>query len=93
MKQSLYFCLSEQLEEIIPIMDDGSGPTESYRIAELVVAPTRDKAKWMLFKRDSNYGDVRDMPKFSIHKLASGFVTRPRVVSHEKAWQQFWALI
>jgi hypothetical protein len=95
MKQSLFFCLSEPLEEKIPILDDGSGPIEEYRIAELVVAPSRAKAKWLAWKTDnpSHYDSMRDMPKFSIRKIANGFVTTPRVVSNEKAWEQFWGRV
>lgn len=93
-KQALYFCLSETLEELVPILDDGTGPWEEYRIAELVVAPTRDKAKYLAWKSDkpSRYDSIEDMPRFSIRKIADGFVTKPRVVSHEKAWEQFWGM-
>lgn len=93
-KLALYFCLSEPLSETIRILDDGSGPEEEYRISELVVSPSRSKAKWLAWKTDkpSRYDRVEDMPKFSVRQIAKGFVTKPRVVSDEKSWLQFWKL-
>ena len=90
----LFFCLSEPLSETVPVLDYGQGPEEEYRIAELVVADSRAKAKWMAYKADkpNRHERMEDMPKMSVRKIASGFVTTPRVVSREPAWQQFWGM-
>ena len=61
----LYLVVSESLWDIVPILDDGTGPKEYYRIAELVVARNAAQARYLAWSADSSFTkDIRDMPKF-----------------------------
>lgn len=79
---NVYRCVSEVFGEVIPILDDGTGPMEYGCAAELVVAETRDKAKWAASCRTER-GTLRpeDMLKWSVVltrknvDLPAGFIT------------------
>ena len=45
----------------IVILDDGTGPDEMFYFFELVVAPTRGKAKQLCMSEFSKYGDYVDL--------------------------------
>ena len=64
---NLYRCISEEMSGVDPILHDGSGPIEHYRIAVLIAAETRSKAKWAAWRTDpdAHFG-VIDMPRFSV---------------------------
>lgn len=87
-KQTLFYVVSEVL---VDYPTDRYEPPEQYRTVDLVVAPTRGKAQILAAKYNRDYeGDMRDLPRYSVRKIASGFCTVPRVVSQEKSWQEFW---
>lgn len=66
----LYLVVSEELSEVIPILDDGSGPLEYYKIVVLVSTSSRGKAKWLAWQTDKSFDyDIRDMPKFWVRKI------------------------
>lgn len=68
----VFAVVSETLWETIPVLDFGEGPREPYAIVHLVVADTREKARWLAWRSDKNFdGDVRDMPNFRTRKLAN----------------------
>ena len=79
---NLYLVVSETLWDIIPILDDGSGPYEPYAIAELVVARTPSQARWLAWRTDevSFEDDPRVMPKFSTRLKARGIGGEPRIM-------------
>lgn len=64
---NVYVVVSEPIEYQEIIDPEIGGPWEEYRIAEIVAAPTRGRAKWIAWQSDTiRLGDVRDMPKFSV---------------------------
>lgn len=67
----LFLVVSETLYEKIPILDDGSGPLEPYKIVCLVSAQTREQARYTAWKTDRSFdaSDMRDMPNFKTRKL------------------------
>ena len=73
---NLYECVSEQLMEHVPILDDGTGPDEPYAIVELIAAKSPSAAKWAAWKSDRNSftADVRDMPHFRLRCVAKNVV-------------------
>lgn len=92
---NLYLVISETLYEKIPITDDGDGPLEPYSICELILAPTRGKAKWLAWREDESFnGDIVDMPKFRTKVLAHyPFLytgEENRIVSDNPLYQNFW---
>lgn len=91
---NLYFVLSEQLEETVWIDRVAYlGHNEPYCIAELVLATSPGQAKWMAWKTDENTftGNVKNMPKMSVRKIASDFSDLPpRVVSQEHYYEGYW---
>jgi hypothetical protein len=88
-----YSVISETLWETIPILDDGTGPSEPYAIAHVVVAATRAKARWMAWQTDKATWstDPRDMPKFSVRKLKGDVEGPARIATDEPEYQELWA--
>ena len=89
----VYVVVSETLWETVPILDYGEGPREPYSIVHLVVANTREQARYLAWQTDKNStGDFRDCPNFRTRKLADepsegvkGVVTD--WPAYEKLWQ------
>lgn len=66
----LFLIVSETLYEKIPVLGDGSGPLEEYKIVCLVSAQTREQARWAAWQTDKSFdGDVTNMPNFRTRKL------------------------
>lgn len=87
----VYAVVSETLWETVPILDYGQGPSEPYAIVELVVADTREQARWLAWQTDNNFdGDVRDMPNFRTRKLADEPSEASGIVSGWDNYQRFW---
>lgn len=63
-----YECLTEEVGEMIPVLDFGQGPIEWFHIHEIIDAPTRNKAKYILAKMyPEHFGPyVSDWPRTSI---------------------------
>jgi len=68
---NLYIVVSEKLSAIIPLCDDGSGPSESYAIVEMVVARSHSQAGLIAWGTDpKDYtGVVTERPRMSIRCL------------------------
>lgn len=64
---NIYLVISEQLETIV--WEDWFsqvGHPETYHIVELVVAESRNQAKYLAWKADDDFSyDMREMPKMS----------------------------
>ena len=79
------------------LTDGGWGytPPESYFIAEMVAAPTRDRARWLAWKADpssrSDWYDIRNMPRFEVRLIQRDFPIDEGVLSGE--WTEFWTEI
>lgn len=88
----VFIVASEMLSEVVPILDYGQGPMEDYRIVEIVVAKSREQARYLAWQTDSHFDrDVRDMPNFRTRKLADHLDTSERgVVSDWDAYQKYW---
>ncbi len=88
----LYQVVSEIMEEVVPILEDGTGPTEQFRWAELVIARNRGQAKWMTWKKNDRhyFGWMPDMPKIGVRKLGSGYRIGPRFVTDDPGFQWAW---
>jgi hypothetical protein len=83
----LYVVVSEILYETIPLLDDGSGPSEPYRIFEIVAARNASAARWAAYQTDHNAEpSPREMPRFATRKL--GMTLRPPGLYTED--KQFW---
>lgn len=79
----LFLVVSETLYETIPILDDGSGPFEPYKIVCLVSAETREQARWAAWQTDRSFdADVTNMPNFKTRKL--GVSNHPRMIIEEQ---------
>lgn len=88
---SIYIVVSEELSETIPIMDDGSGPREPYRMIDLVVADSREQARYLAWRRDKNFSYyIRDMPNFRTRKLSNEMEGCNGVVSDWDQYQVLW---
>lgn len=65
-----YIVVSPEVSEIIPILDYGMGPTETYHEVYLVDAANRKQAKWAAYNKSrklrrkwwSDYGDGYQHP-------------------------------
>lgn len=80
----LYLVVSEELWDMFPILDDGTGPKEYYRIAELIVARSAAQARYLAWQTDSSFSnDIRDMPRFSCRKKLADVEGPARVASRE----------
>lgn len=67
---NVYAVISEPLSYQEIIDPEIGGPWEEYRIAEIVAAPTRGRAKWLAWKSDEfDLDGIRDMPKFSVRLI------------------------
>lgn len=86
---NIYSVVSEPLRS----PDTYTEPGEPYAIAEIVVAATRDQARWMAWQTDSeSSNDPRDMPKFRVHKLRACVDGPARVMSTaEPGYEDLWA--
>lgn len=85
---NLYLVVSEQLREAVyEDWFNNVGHWEDYAICELVVARSRDHAKWQAWRGDrSSYtGDARDMPKFRIRLKQRNVDGPARLASSEFA--------
>lgn len=89
---NLYLVVSEPLVAYIPCAD--SSYPEDYCIAELVVAETRDKAKYMAWKndRDSFNHDIREMPKMQVRLKVKDVKGPARIASDEYGDDRLWSL-
>jgi len=93
---NLYFVLSEELYYTEPILDDGTGPTYPYKIADLVIADSPGQAKWLAWKKDNElnhsgfYNDMRDMPKFSVKLKKKNIKRKKGIVSEINMYQKYW---
>lgn len=88
---SLFLVVSEELSETVPILDYGQGPLEYYRIVELVVADTREQARWTAWTQQEKFScDIRDMPNFRTRKLSNRHPESRGVVSDRPAFSEFW---
>lgn len=90
---NLYIVISESLSYVEPILDDGSGPTEHYRIAELVVAKNHSQARMVAAKHaDDDYnGRVQELPRMSVRQLAKRLsYPRGTIVTTWKWFQHWW---
>jgi hypothetical protein len=89
---NLYRVISEELTATVPILDDGSGPEEDYRIAELVVAGNAARARWTAWRndRDSFTGNIIDIPKFSVRLKVHDVDLAPGLCTHDKRLQWAW---
>ncbi len=79
---NVYVCISEEIET-----DPGGygyEPPEYGRICEIAVARGRSQAKWLAFKTCRYFGDVRDMPKFSVKKIGTTD-GQPRLLDDKEA--------
>lgn len=87
---NLYLVVSETLYEKIPILDFGEGPLEPYSICELVLAESREQARYLAWQRDRSFeNDMRDCPNFRTRKLQDGFDGKG-IVSDWGFYQRFW---
>lgn len=88
---SVFLVVSEELYERIPILDFGEGPDEPYAICVLVVADTREQARWTAWQTDKSFnGDVRDMPLFRTRKLDNGMTGSRGVVTDWPQYAHLW---
>jgi len=91
---NLYFVLSEELYYTEPILDDGTGPSYPYRIADLIVADSPGQAKWIAWKNDPDsdglIDDITSMPKFSVKLKKKNIKRRKGIVSDVKMYQKYW---
>jgi len=89
---NIYRCISEELSEVVPILDDGSGPREPYRIAVLIAAETRSKAKWAAWHTDWKHcdGTMSDMPRFSIRCARKDVNVPAGEYTHDKRFEECW---
>ena len=74
---NLYLVVSEVLRQVDRILDDGTGPTATYRIAEYVVAGTAAQAKYLACMAYSGISsevarDITAMPRMTYRTLARG---------------------
>lgn len=94
---NLYKVISEELSFKVPILDDGTGPEEPYRIAQLVLARSHRGAEWAAWKTDKGSwtGDPRDKPVFRTKLLVKDVEgiedSPPRVVSEDPRFRDWWA--
>lgn len=87
----IFAVCSELLRETIPILDDGSGPTEYYRIVELVTARNREQARYLAWATDKNFdSNVRDMPNFRTRKLGPSPLKVQGLCSDIEGSEQYW---
>jgi len=67
---NLYLVVSEELSYVAVIDPEIGGPTEWYRIAELVVAGGHSQARYLAWQADKDgYAwtyDFNEMPKFAV---------------------------
>jgi hypothetical protein len=90
---NIYRVISDVLTTTIPLLDDGTGPTEDYAIAHLVAAESRSQAKWLAWRtdKDSWSSDVRDMPRFTVKLMRKGVaVDGPGIVSDRPEFKDLW---
>jgi hypothetical protein len=89
---NLYRVISEELGVTIPILDDGSGPEEPYRIAHLVAAESPAAAKWAAWKSDrhSFEDDPREMPKFSVYKVKTNIDLTAGFYDSDERFSDCW---
>ncbi len=88
---NLYLVVSETLYEKVPILDYGEGPLEPYSICELILAPTRGKAKWLAWKEDKSFNsDIINMPKFRTRIVSRKFEGETKIVSNLPSFKNFW---
>ena len=82
---NLYRVISEEVSVVVPILDDGTGPTDYYHIVELVVARNHGQAKYLAWKNDKAQfsADIRDMPKFSARLLCKNVPREAQIVATE----------
>ena len=93
---NLYIVASETMYETIPILDDGSGPSEPWAICDLVIARNRRAAEYLAWKSsEDNYFnyDMRDKPKFQTQTLAKNVGAKPRIVSENRRFYKFWRAV
>jgi hypothetical protein len=94
---NLYRVISEELSVVVPILDDGTGPTEEGCIACLIAAESAPSAKWAAWKTDIGRqsfgtfcGDAREMPKFTAKLVAKGMDIPAGDYSRNPAFQSYW---
>jgi len=82
---NLYVVLSGVLSEsVLGWENEDTGPSEDYRIYELVVARNRAHARWLAWQADKNYEpDPREMPTFSVRLIEKDVPGEARIASSE----------
>jgi hypothetical protein len=85
MTTPLFAVLSETLWETIPLMDDGSGPSEPGAIFEIVAARNRSAAIYAAWKSSPSFEyDMREKPLF--HSVQIGTTTRGPGIYTDEDW-------
>jgi len=72
---NVYKVVSEPISYQEIIDPEIGGPWYDYRIAELVAAPSRGRAKWLAWQSDGpihQWLGIEEMPKFSVHLMRKG---------------------
>ena len=83
---NLYLVVSEELSYVAVIDSWLGGPTEYYRIADMVVARSHGQARWLAWKNDKdnfNFGDIREMPKMAVRLKRYDEPGPARIVTRE----------
>lgn len=87
----VYAVVSEIMHKTIPVLDYGQGPSEPYAIVAIVVAKSREQARWLAWQTDNDFdGDVRDMPNFRTRKLADHPDGAKGIVSDWDNYEHYW---
>ena len=91
---NLYIVISEELSRIEPLLDDGSGPTEYYRIIELVIARNHSQARIAAAQHgDDDYrGRVQEIPRMTIRLLDKGLpLPQGTIVTLWTTFEHWWS--
>lgn len=83
---NLYLVISEELSYVAVIDYWIGGPTEYYRITDLVVARSHGQARWLAWKNDKDSFcsyDIRDMPKMAVRIKTHNVEGPARIATYE----------
>jgi len=83
---SVYLVVSEELSYVEVVDYWIGGPTEYYRIADLVVARNHGQAKWLAWKNDKDSfipDEIREMPKMAVRIKRVNVEGPPRIATYE----------
>jgi hypothetical protein len=82
--------ISEILSEVVPLLDDGTGPSEHFSIVEVVFARTRARARRLALREymERHGYELRESPRTRTKVLGRVSDGEPeRVVTHELRWE------